>query len=63
MSQDERRTGGWGDLPVTADLPGDPTRDRYPTTDRVVFEIRIGPGPGPITDHRDHPSEPGTPSD
>lgn len=39
MSQDEQGTGGRGDLPVTADLPGDPTQDRQPTTDRVVFGV------------------------
>ncbi|MET8744657.1 BCCT family transporter [Streptomyces sp. NPDC004728] len=39
MSQDEQRTGGRGDLPVTADLPGDPAQNRHPTTDRVVFGV------------------------
>lgn len=39
MSQDEQRTGGRGELPVTADLPGDPDRNRHPTTDRVVFGV------------------------
>ncbi|WP_405683042.1 BCCT family transporter [Streptomyces sp. NBC_00057] len=39
MSQDEQRTGGRGDLPVTADLPGEPNRDRHATTDRVVFSV------------------------
>ncbi|MFD9599565.1 hypothetical protein OG609_04770 [Streptomyces sp. NBC_01224] len=24
---------------MTADLPGDPDRDRHPTTDRVVFSV------------------------
>ncbi|MFF2961481.1 BCCT family transporter [Streptomyces sp. NPDC057963] len=39
MPHDEQGTGGRGDLPVTADLPGDPTQDRHPTTDRVVFGV------------------------
>ncbi|MCX5107995.1 BCCT family transporter [Streptomyces sp. NBC_00378] len=39
MSQDEQRTGDRGDLPVTADLPGDPAQNRHPTTDRVVFGV------------------------
>lgn len=39
MSHDEQGAGGRGDLPVTADLPGDPTQDRQPTTDRVVFGV------------------------
>ncbi|MCX4392348.1 BCCT family transporter [Streptomyces sp. NBC_00053] len=39
MSQDEQRTGGRGELSVTADLPGDPDRNRHPTTDRAVFGV------------------------
>ncbi|MFF9568959.1 BCCT family transporter [Streptomyces sp. NPDC014685] len=39
MSQDEQRTGGRGDLPVTADLLGHPAQDRHPRTDRVVFGV------------------------
>ncbi|WP_405669086.1 BCCT family transporter [Streptomyces sp. NBC_01527] len=39
MSQDEQGTGGRGDLPVTADLPGGPDHGRHPTTDRVVFGV------------------------
>ncbi|WP_329612813.1 BCCT family transporter [Streptomyces brevispora] len=39
MSQDDQRAGGRGHLSVTADLPGDPTRSRRPTTDRVVFGV------------------------
>ncbi|MFJ1546251.1 hypothetical protein [Streptomyces sp. NPDC088246] len=39
MSLDEQRMGGRGDLPVTADLPGAPDRDRHPTADQVVFSV------------------------
>ncbi|MFJ2415921.1 BCCT family transporter [Streptomyces brevispora] len=39
MSQDDQRAGGRGHLSVTADLPGDPTRSRRPTTDRVVLGV------------------------
>ncbi|MER6117353.1 BCCT family transporter [Streptomyces sp. A0642] len=39
MSQDDQKSGGRGDLSVTADLPGDPTQGRRPTTDRVVFGV------------------------
>ncbi|MFI8435377.1 BCCT family transporter [Streptomyces sp. NPDC079020] len=39
MSQDDQRTGGRGDLPVTADLPAEAPHGRSPTTDRVVFGV------------------------
>ncbi|AEN13686.1 MULTISPECIES: BCCT family transporter [unclassified Streptomyces] len=40
MSHDEQRTGDRGDhLPVTADLPAEPSHGRRPTTDRVVFGV------------------------
>ncbi|MEE1742265.1 BCCT family transporter [Streptomyces sp. BE147] len=39
MSQDDQRTGGRGDLPVTADLPAEAPHGRRPTTDRVVFGV------------------------
>ncbi|MGW2182718.1 BCCT family transporter [Streptomyces sp. NPDC001732] len=42
MSQDEQRTGGRGDLPVTADLLGDPAQERHPMTDRAVFGVTAG---------------------
>ncbi|MFD9428984.1 MULTISPECIES: BCCT family transporter [unclassified Streptomyces] len=39
MSQDDQRTGGRGDLSVTADLPAESPHGRRPTTDRVVFGV------------------------
>lgn len=39
MSQDDQRTDGRGELPVTADLPAEPHHGRSPTTDRVVFGV------------------------
>ncbi|MFC9247866.1 BCCT family transporter [Streptomyces sp. NPDC057136] len=39
MSQDDQKSGGRGELPVTADLPAGPHHGGQPTTDRVVFGV------------------------